>query len=248
MLDVLEPREHGGRRLGAEAGQAGIAVRGVADEREVVGDRRGRDAELLAHAVGVADFAALPIDLHDAAGNDALREVFVGRPDADFLDTRIRRRERRGRGESIVGFELDHRPDHDAHRRQRLLERVELRPQRGVDAGPGLVAVPQLVAERLDDVVRGHADVRRPGLDHLQNHLQHAPHCPERRIALLHPADAVEVAKELIGAVDEVDDHRSCSPRAEIIRLLCDLAKRPLNRARELYADEVRLWVEIILA
>ena len=32
------------------------------------------------------------------------------------------------------------------------------------------------------------------------------------------------------------------------ISLLCDLAKRTLNRAWEFYVQEVRLWVEIILA
>jgi hypothetical protein len=33
----------------------------------------------------------------------------------------------RGRSERIIGFGLDHRPDDNAHRRERLLERMELR-------------------------------------------------------------------------------------------------------------------------
>ena len=36
--------------------------------------------------------------------------------------------EMRRRRERVVGLELDHRPDRDAHRRERLLERMELRP------------------------------------------------------------------------------------------------------------------------
>ena len=64
-------------------------------------------------------------------------------------------------GERVVGLELDHRPDDHAHRRERLLERLELRPQRRLDAVAGLVARPEVVAERLDDVVGRDADVRR---------------------------------------------------------------------------------------
>jgi hypothetical protein len=41
------------------------------------------------------------------------------------------------RSERIIGFEIDHWPDDKADRRQRLLERMELREQRGLDAGAG---------------------------------------------------------------------------------------------------------------
>ena len=64
----------------------------------------------------------------------------------------------RGRSERIIGFELDHRPDDNAHRRERLLERMELREQRGLDAGAGLVVRPKPIAKRLDHVVGGDAD------------------------------------------------------------------------------------------
>ena len=43
-------------------------------------------------------------------------------------------RRRRGR-QGIVGFELHHRPDRDAHRGERFLEQRELREQVRVDAG-----------------------------------------------------------------------------------------------------------------
>ena len=106
----------------------GIAVGGVADEREVVGDQRRRHAELGAHAGCVADRLACAIDLDDAIGDDALREVLVGRPDADLLHRGIGARDPRRGGERVVGLELDHRPDGDAHRGERVFERMELGP------------------------------------------------------------------------------------------------------------------------
>ena len=58
----------------------------------------------------------LAIDLHDAVAAHALREILVGRPDATFSTRRRPRRDARGRGQRVVGLELDHRPDGDAHR------------------------------------------------------------------------------------------------------------------------------------
>ena len=63
----------------------------------------------------------------------------------------------------------------DAHRRQRLLERMELRQQRRVDAGAGLVAGPEVVAERLDDVVGGDADVRGAVAEQVEHRAEDAP-------------------------------------------------------------------------
>ena len=84
-----------------------------------------------------------PVQLDDAGAADALREVLVGRADQHLLDARIRRRPHRRRGQRVVRLELDHRPDHDAERRERLLEQRELREEIGVDAGAGLVAGPE---------------------------------------------------------------------------------------------------------
>ena len=84
--------------------------------------------------------------------------------------TRGRRRQR------VVGLELDHRPHRDAERRERVLEQRELREQLGVHALARLVAEPEVVAERLDDVVGGHADVRRPLLEHPEHRAEHAAH------------------------------------------------------------------------
>jgi hypothetical protein len=59
-------------------------------------------------------------------------------------------------------------------------------------------------------VVGRDADVRRAVLDHLEQHVQHARDGAERRgLALLEAAAAVVMAEELVGAVDEVNDHAS---------------------------------------
>jgi hypothetical protein len=84
----------------------------------------------------------------------------------------------------------------------------KLRPQGALDAFSGLVPRPQVVTERLDDVIRRHADVGRALLHHLQDRLQHPDDTTKRPVlALREPAQAVEVAEQLVGAVDDVDDH-----------------------------------------
>src|SRR5438046_3215684 len=55
---------------------------------------------------------------------------------------------------SIIG------QDDNTHRRERLLERMELREQRGLDAGAGLVVRPKPIAKRLDHVIGRDAEVR----------------------------------------------------------------------------------------
>ena len=171
----------------ADAGDAGVAVRASPTSASKSGIRAGLDAELLAHAGRVADGVAAAVHLHDAVAAHALREVLVGRPDADLLDAVVLAGDARGRGERVVGLELDHRPDGDSHGRERLLERLELREQRRVDARARLVPGPQVVAERLDHVVGRDADVRRAALEHLQHRVQHAGRRAERLPSLLPP-------------------------------------------------------------
>ena len=135
----------------------------------------GIDAELFAYPGRIANRFAPAVDLHHARTSHALRQILIGRPDGDFLDLLVLRREMRGRSERIIGFELDHRPDDNAHRRERLLERMELREQRGLDAGAGLVVRPKPIAKRLDHVIGGDAEIRgRRSRQHLENGLQHA--------------------------------------------------------------------------
>ena len=79
-----------------------------------------------------------PANRNHARTAHALRQIFIGRPDGDFLDLLVFRREMRGRSERVIGFELDHRPNDNPHRRERVLERMELREKRGLDAVAGL--------------------------------------------------------------------------------------------------------------
>ena len=111
-----------------QPGRPGIAVGGVADQREVVGDRR-RAARRTSRSTPASSriVARAAIQLHDARAAHALREVLVRRADDHALDARVARRRRRRRRQRIVGLELDHRPDDDAERGERLLEQRELR-------------------------------------------------------------------------------------------------------------------------
>ena len=144
----------------------------------------------------IANRFAPAVDLHHARTSHALRQILIGRPDGDFLDLLVLRREMRGRSERIIGFELDHRPDDNAHRRERLLERMELREQRALDAVAGLVVRPKPIAKRLDHVVGGDAEVCVAILDHLENGLEYADDGAVGAVfALGKPAQTVEVTE-----------------------------------------------------
>src|SRR6266576_2790779 len=110
---------------GADPGDPGVAVRRIAYEREQVRNKRRIDAELFAYPGGIANRFAPAVDLHHARTAHALRQILIGRPDGDFLDLLVLRRERRGRSGRIIGLEPDHRQDENAHRRERLLEWME---------------------------------------------------------------------------------------------------------------------------
>src|SRR3954454_11045867 len=85
---------------------------------------------------------------------------------------------------------------------------MELLEEGTLDALASLVVWPELVPERLDHVVGRHAEVRRTTLDHLEHGVQHARDGAEWLVlALVEAALAVEVAEELVGTVDEMDDH-----------------------------------------
>src|SRR5215203_3659148 len=60
-----------------------------------------------------------------------------------------------------------------------------------------------------------HPDVGRPFLEHSQDRAEHAVDGAKRMVGQLRAAKPVEMAKELVCAVDEVDDHAaiSCSIR-----------------------------------
>ena len=102
---------------------------------------------------------------------------------------------RRG-GERVVRLQLDHRPDRNPHRGQRLLERMELRQERRLDPFARLVAVPLRIAEGFDHVIGRNAQVRGSRLHHLEDRAQDAEHRSIRRIlALREAAQPVEMAE-----------------------------------------------------
>ena len=124
---MAEFREHGGGGFRAPPGQTRIAIGGVADECEVVGDRRGRHAEFRDHPGFVADDSRAAIELHDTGAANRLRQVLIGRADVDALDAWVEGGACGRRRQRIVGFEFNHRPDLDPRDHERVLEQWELR-------------------------------------------------------------------------------------------------------------------------
>jgi len=72
-------------------------------------------------------------------------------------------------GESVVRLEFDHGPRDDACGDESSLEHRKLRPQVWFDSVARLVACPEFVAKRLDNVIRGDADVSRTFFEHAQH-------------------------------------------------------------------------------
>src|SRR5207247_2399543 len=189
---------------------AWISVCRVADEGEEVRDQRASAPVLLPPARRIADRLPFAIHLYDAVPADALRQILVGSPDADFLHARISRGDVGRGGERVVGLELDHGPYGHAHGGEGGFERVELREQSRLDASPRLVLGPERVAEGLDDVVGRDPDVGGPLLDQLQYRMQHAADGAEGRVCALGEATpAVELAEQLVRSVHEMNDHRA---------------------------------------
>jgi hypothetical protein len=94
--------------------------------KEPIGNRCGRDTELLPHRRLVAQLARAPIELDDPVTPHALRQILVRRAHDDLVDARVGRGHGRRRGERIIGLELDHGPDDDAECAERILQRLEL--------------------------------------------------------------------------------------------------------------------------
>ena len=191
---------------------AGIAVGRVADEREVDrGCSAGSTPNFTRTAAASRIAFGAAIHLHDAIAAHALREILVRRPDADLLDAlvgarqdaRRRRARRRPRARPSA---TPRRPSRPARPPADGTARSSAR----LDAFARLVAGPEGVAERFDDVVGGDADVRGAPLDHLQHGVQHADDRAVRRVlAFVEAAQAVEVTEQLVRAVDEVGYHRA---------------------------------------
>ncbi len=200
--------QDGGGRFRAPARQARKAVGSITDQRQIVGDAGRRDAELRHDAGFVEDGARSPVQLDDAGPAHALREIFVRRADHDALDARVGGSGRRRGRQRVVGLELDHRPHDDPRRGQRLFEQRELREQIGLDALARLVSRPQAVAERFDDVIGRHPDVRRPtpeqGPDRGEDAADGGDLAPLR---IAPRRERIIVAKQLVRAVHDMNDH-----------------------------------------
>ena len=56
----------------------------------------------------------------------------------------------------------------------------------------------------------------RAVLDHFRNRVQDPCDRAERRIGLLESSNAIEVTKQFVGAVDEVNGHKSGGQKSEI--------------------------------
>ena len=111
------------------------------------------------------------VHLYHSVAANALRQIPVDCPNADFLDTLIFGRDPCGGGQCVVGLELDHRPCDDAHRGERIFQRVELREKRRLNALAHFVAMPKAVSKRLDDVIGRNVDVTAFLLQHLERRL-----------------------------------------------------------------------------
>lgn len=158
-IAVLMQHRRGG--FGAPASDTRIAISAVANERQVVGNRARQHTELGQHAVTSSHCPRSTIQLHDAIIDDALGQVFVGRTDEHAAYRAVGRKPVGGGSQRIIGLVLAHRPHDDAHRLQCLFERFELCQELGIDAVAALVALPHLIAKRLDDMVRRDTDVGR---------------------------------------------------------------------------------------
>ncbi len=151
--------QHRPRRFRAPTRETGEAIGFVTYQGQVVGNRDRRDTELGDDAGLVDQSPPPPVELHDAITHDALSQVLVRRANQHPRHRRIGSRHFGSGSKRIVGFVLHHCPDGQSHRGERFLERRELGEQLGGDARAILVTRPEVVAERLDDVVGCDRDV-----------------------------------------------------------------------------------------
>src|SRR5688572_29745744 len=83
--------------------------------------------------------------------------------------------------------------------------------------------------------------MRRPALDHLCDGVQHPGGRTEWRVGLFRAADAIEVAEELVGAVDQMDNHSReelvCS--GAVIRT-SERLREPSSRTSERQRAQIR--------
>ncbi len=205
MLIAAEDRAGG---LGAPAGEPGEAVGAVPDQGEIVRDRGGRDAELGSDRRFIDVPGVAAVELHDAGVTDALAEVLVGGADDGALDAGIGGGHRGAGREGVVGFELHLGPDRDAEGAQGVLDQGELSQERRFDSGAGLVAGPEIVSKRFDDVIGGDTHMGGALLEELQDGADDAAggaHVNPIGVEVFRHREVV--TEQLIGPVDEMHLH-----------------------------------------
>jgi hypothetical protein len=173
---VAELGENGSRRFCSPARYAGVAVCRVADQHQVIGNRRWPRAELLDNGCFVERNPRSTVQPNDTRSPHALGEILVWRTNDYPFNTGIPSRSYGARGERVIRLELDHGPDYDAGRGEGFLEQVELGQEIGFYCFAGLVAWPQSIAEGLDDVIGCSGQVGGAVADHTQNRREHASH------------------------------------------------------------------------
>ena len=205
-FNFAELGEHGGRGLCAPSGQSGIAVRGVAHQRQVIGDGCGRRRRTSAPCRPHRGNARAAIQLNDARTLHALREVLIRRANDHLPHALISSSRDCPRGQSIVRFELHHRPDHNAGCRKHIFQQRKLRKQLAFNACAGLVTRPQSIAKRFDDVVGGNGDMRGPALDHAEHRRENAADGSDfPALGILGGRQRVIMPKQFVRAVDQVN-------------------------------------------
>src|SRR5262245_20038597 len=109
-----------------------------------------KHTELPHHAFIVVDDLSSPIELNDMTPSNALRKVLVVTHDDHLIHPGIIGCHLGSSANSVIGFQLHHRPHLHAKSHQGLFERMELRSELSSDPLASLIASPQLVAKRLD--------------------------------------------------------------------------------------------------
>ncbi len=177
-----ELRQHRRRGLRAPARESRIAVRRIADQRQLIRDRRRRHAELRDDAGFVARSRRA-----DRAARCASPRTHCAR---SLSGVQINTCDTRGSAAAIAAAAasassasnstIGHTVTPNAT--QRVLEQMELRRAVRLDAVAGLVAGPQLVAKRFDHVIGGDADMRRDAaVQHAADRAKHARARPPLR-------------------------------------------------------------------
>ena len=165
-------------------------------------------SELGLNAGFIAQDIAAAVQLDHPRAHNALAEVFVRRADQHLLHTVVLGCFIGGRSQRVIGLKVDLRPHLHAHGFQRLLKHRKLREQLRRHAFAGLVSGIQIVAERLHDMIGGHAQVGCALLDHGQDGGQDAAHCADfLAIHIRRSGHGEKVPEQFIRPINQVDIH-----------------------------------------